>query len=58
MGLVYNHKDKSGLVILAEEKQENDEGKLPGFVILPDSETSDVAKADNNQANGQKSEDS
>lgn len=58
MGLVYNHKDKSGLVILAEEKLENDEGELPGFVIPPDSEAEDVAKSDNNQANGQKSEDS
>ncbi len=41
MGLVYNNKNKLDLVVLSEEKLENNEGELCDFVIMPDGQTPD-----------------
>lgn len=38
MGLLYNNKKKQDLVVLGEQKLENDEGKEYGFVLIPDVE--------------------
>lgn len=55
MGLLYNNKKKSDLVVLSEEKLENPEGKAFGFELLPDSnalmeDSSDNAKGDGAKA--------
>ena len=44
MGLVYNNKNKLDLVVLSEEKLENNEGELCDFVIMPEEETLDNDK--------------
>lgn len=41
MGLVYNNKNKLDLVVLSEEKLENNEGELCDFVIMPDGQMPD-----------------
>ncbi len=40
MGLLYNTKKKTDLVVLSEEKLENNEGELTDFVLIPTEEPS------------------
>lgn len=50
MGLLYNNKKKQDLVVLDEQKLENDEGKEYGFVLIPDvEEGSDSDNKDENK---------
>lgn len=41
MGLLYNNKKKSDLVVLSEEKLENPEGQAFGFELIPGSDASE-----------------
>ncbi len=46
MGLLYNTKKKTDLVVLSEEKLENNEGELTDFVLIPTEESSLQPKGD------------
>lgn len=49
MGLLYNHKNKNDMVVLSEEKLENNEGELYTFELLSDAdnrETEEEGKED------------
>lgn len=46
MGLLYNNKKKTDLVVLSEEKLENNEGEAFDFELIPDEAT--TAESENN----------
>ncbi len=48
MGLLYNTKKKTDLVVLSEEKLENNEGELTDFVLIPTEEPSLQSQGDGN----------
>ena len=46
MGLLYNNRKKTDIVVLNEEELENSEGKLCDFVILPPENESNNSDSD------------